>query len=60
MLFLISRFVPPAPGYIFTAKRYARDNLDHPPHVMSDHILLGAALMGGFACEAALSLLSLG
>ncbi|GAB4814470.1 hypothetical protein N2152v2_001516 [Parachlorella kessleri] len=46
-------------GYIFTPRRYARDNLSHPPHVMSDHILLGASLMGGFACEASLSLLHL-
>lgn len=46
-------------GYIFTPQRWARDNLGHPPHVMSDHVLLGASLMGGFACEAVLGLLSL-
>jgi hypothetical protein len=32
----------------------------HPHHVMSDHILLGAAVMGGAACEAALPLLNWG
>lgn len=53
------RGIPLYAGYIFTSKRWARDNLDHPPHIMSDHILLGAALMGGFACEAALGMLEL-
>ncbi|KAI7842937.1 hypothetical protein COHA_003446 [Chlorella ohadii] len=45
-------------GYIFTPQRYARDNLSHPPHVMSDHILLASAVHGGLASEALLPLLS--
>lgn len=48
----------PSPGYIFTPQRYARDNLSHPPHVMSDHILLASAVHGGLASEALLPLLS--
>lgn len=45
-------------GYIFTPQRFARDNLSHPPHVMSDHILLASAVHGGLASEALLPLLS--
>ncbi|PRW44503.1 Leucine-rich repeat-containing 1 [Chlorella sorokiniana] len=45
-------------GYIFTPQRYARDNLSHPPHVMSDHILLASAVHGGLASEALLPLLN--
>lgn len=50
----------PAPraGYIFTPQRFARDNLSHPPHVMSDHILLASAVHGGLASEALLPLLN--
>lgn len=43
-------------GYILSPRRYARDNLDHPPHVMSDHILLGASVHAALACEAAMAL----
>lgn len=48
-----------ATGYIFTPQRWARDNMKHPPHIMSDHILLGSAVMGGCGCEATLSLIHL-
>lgn len=43
-------------GYIFSPQRYARDNLSHPPHVMSDHILLGASVHAALACEAVMAL----
>lgn len=46
-------------GYIFTPQRWARDNMKHPPHIMSDHILLGSAVMGGCGCEATVSLIHL-
>lgn len=45
-----------AAGYIFSPRRYARDNLSHPPHVMSDHILLGASVHAALACEAVMAL----
>ena len=45
-------------GYIFTPQRWARDNLSHPPHVMSDHVLLASAVHGGLASEALLPLLN--
>lgn len=48
----------PCAGYIFSPQRWARDNLGHPPHVMSDHILLAAAVHGGLVCEALLPLLN--
>jgi hypothetical protein len=48
----------PAAGYIFTPQRWARDNQTHPPHVMSDHILLAAAVHGGAVSEALLPLLN--
>ena len=50
---------PPA-GYIFTPQpqRWARDNLSHPPHVMSDHVLLASAVHGGLVSEALLPLLN--
>ncbi|KAL4428416.1 hypothetical protein ABPG75_002505 [Micractinium tetrahymenae] len=45
-----------AAGYIFSPRRYARDNQTHPPHVMSDHILLGASVHAALACEAVMVL----
>lgn len=51
-------YLPSSSGYIFTPQRFARDNLSHPPHVMSDHILLASAVHGGLASEALLPLLS--
>ena len=48
-------------GIIFAPGRFARDaSLSHPPHVMSDHILLGAAVHAGLAAEAALGALQAG
>ena len=35
------------------------DAAGHPPHVMSDHVLLASTSVGGLACEAALVYLSL-
>ncbi|PSC69912.1 hypothetical protein C2E20_6610 [Micractinium conductrix] len=50
-----------AAGIIFAPGRFARDaSLSHPPHVMSDHILLGAAVHAGLAAEAALGALQAG
>jgi len=51
-------------GVIFTPHRWlspaAADTLHgHPPHVMSDHVLLSATIVGGLACEAVLLFLSM-
>lgn len=47
-------------GWLFPPSRLdlARGVGGHPPHVMSDHILLAATLVAGAACEALLPLLA--
>lgn len=46
-------------GYLFPPERWAArrpEHWHHPPHVMSDHILLAASAMAACACEAAVAL----
>lgn len=45
---------------MFSPQRHARDSMGHPPHVMSDHILLAAAVHAGLASEAVLPALAWG
>lgn len=45
-------------GYIFSPQRWARDNTSHPPHVMSDHVLLASAVHAGLTSEALLPMLN--
>ena len=49
-------------GVIFAPSRWLnREQLDgpHPPHIMSDHVLLAATVVGGLACEVVVLSLSL-
>ena len=45
-------------GYIFHPRRWAEPRQAHPPHVMSDHVLLAACAVAALACEAVMPLLS--
>jgi hypothetical protein len=45
-------------GYTVALQRWVHTDPSHPPHVMSDHILLAAAVHGGLACEALMPLLN--
>ena len=50
---------PPRAGFLFPPERWAArrpEHGHHPPHVMSDHILLAASAMAACACEAAVAL----
>ncbi len=49
-------------GVIFSPHRWltaAQMDGPHPPHVMSDHVLLAATVVGGLACEVVVLYLSL-
>lgn len=45
-------------GYTHALQQWVHADPSHPPHVMSDHILLAAAVHGGLACEALMPLLN--